>query len=251
MFSLATDPGVVSVMERYRLNVVVLGELDPIDDRVAEKMEEHGGKVMGYNTNAGFRIDLRLRRDVLAAGFYPYAELVNTLLHELAHNVRGPHDATFWRTFAALKARYLCVHAELRGRGAAVAGRLLATVAGLEATGELADVVLATAAETQRQAMRPLSAELLEELRRGVATAEAELRGADMARWCAGGRAAGGGCVAFRLGGGGGGDSSSEYAPMAGAEDARARAAAAAQRRAAAAAGAAEQQDGEEQEHGL
>ena len=44
---------------------------------------------------------VRLRKDDLE--FLPYSQLVETLLHELAHNVFGPHDDQFWHLFCQLK----------------------------------------------------------------------------------------------------------------------------------------------------
>ena len=45
-------------------------------------------------------------------GFRPYAELVDTLLHELTHNMVGPHDVRFWSTFGRIKKCYLAEHLE-------------------------------------------------------------------------------------------------------------------------------------------
>jgi hypothetical protein len=41
--------------------VGLLAELDPIDDRHAEKMEGEGKRLLGYNTNMGAQIHIRLR----------------------------------------------------------------------------------------------------------------------------------------------------------------------------------------------
>jgi hypothetical protein len=54
--------------------VGTLGEMDPIDDRLMQKKEQQGGCLLGYNTNGGVRIDVKLRTDDLQ-GFRPYLEL--------------------------------------------------------------------------------------------------------------------------------------------------------------------------------
>jgi len=48
---LATDPGIVTILTSRELLVGTLGEMDPIDDRIAQQMEHEGGRVLGYNTN--------------------------------------------------------------------------------------------------------------------------------------------------------------------------------------------------------
>jgi len=52
---------------------------------------------------------LRLRTDTLK-GFRPYKDIMNTLIHELTHNVWGPHDHNFWKLFGELKAQYMRFH---------------------------------------------------------------------------------------------------------------------------------------------
>ena len=51
-----------------------------------------------HNQNAGEMIVLKLRTDNVK-GFRPYHDLINTLIHELTHNVWGPHDQNFWKLF--------------------------------------------------------------------------------------------------------------------------------------------------------
>jgi hypothetical protein len=93
--TLACDPGVVKVMRDYKLRVGKLEEMDP-DDRLAQKTaKERGGCLLGYNENGGACIYIRLRAD--NAQFRPYQELIDTLLHELTHNIVGPHNINFWR----------------------------------------------------------------------------------------------------------------------------------------------------------
>lgn len=105
---LATDPGVIAVMVARSLVVGLLEEMDPDDRYAAIQAKERGGCLLGYNQNAGQTIYLRLRQD--SGAFRPYEELIDTLLHELTHNLVGPHDINFWRNFSRLKSLYLNAH---------------------------------------------------------------------------------------------------------------------------------------------
>ena len=85
-------------MRSREYTVGLLAELDPIDDRHAEKMEGEGRRLLGYNTNAGAEVHIRLRTEDLT-GFLSYPALIDTLLHELTHNEVGPHNEDFWHLF--------------------------------------------------------------------------------------------------------------------------------------------------------
>ena len=108
----------------------VVSTLDPIDDRIMMKTEAHGGCLLGYNTNRGLRIDLKLRTDDLS-GFRHYTELVSTLIHELSHNWVGEHNLLFWTNYAQMRAEYFCTHARLRNSALVVRGKKTAELAGL------------------------------------------------------------------------------------------------------------------------
>ncbi|KAH9988372.1 WLM-domain-containing protein [Xylariaceae sp. FL0662B] len=51
--------------------------------------------LLGLNVGNGQRICLRLRYPGDRNQFLPIEQVVDTMLHELAHNVHGPHDAKF------------------------------------------------------------------------------------------------------------------------------------------------------------
>jgi len=125
---LSTDPGVVAIMVERKLVVGTLGEMDPIDDRLMQKKKTEGACLLGYNTNAGGRIDLKLRTDDLQH-FLPYEQLASTLIHELSHNWVGEHNALFWGNFAQMRVEYLQKHAWLRASGYVVDGKTTATIA--------------------------------------------------------------------------------------------------------------------------
>merc|ERR1712187_557540 len=106
---LATDPGFKSIIHERELVVGTLGEIDPIDDRYMKEKEKHGGLLLGYNTNNGHRIDLKLRTDDLS-GFRTYHEIVCTLIHELSHNWVSEHDYLFWTNFGQMLVEYMYAH---------------------------------------------------------------------------------------------------------------------------------------------
>lgn len=56
---------------------------------------EGTSRTLGLNRNRGEVIELRLRTDAYD-GYRDYKTIRNTLCHELAHNVHGPHDRNFW-----------------------------------------------------------------------------------------------------------------------------------------------------------
>jgi len=107
---LATDPGIIDVMKTHQFKVGILTEMSPVEAQ--ERMAKRGTPnmdLLGFNQNAGEMIVLRLRTDNLK-GFRPYHDLINTLLHELTHNVWGPHDHNFWKLYGELKAQYMRFH---------------------------------------------------------------------------------------------------------------------------------------------
>lgn len=127
---LAMDPGVVAIMKERELVVGTLGEMDPIDDRLMQQKQQNGGCLLGYNTNAGARIDIKLRTDDLQ-GFRSYPDLVATLIHELSHNWVGEHNLLFWTNYAQMRAEYLYTHARCV---TIIQGETTAKLAGLDAS---------------------------------------------------------------------------------------------------------------------
>ena len=125
---LATDPGIVQILTSRELVVGTLGEMDPIDDRIMQKTQQHGGCLLGYNTNHGLRIDVKLRTDDLSA-FRPYNELAATLIHELSHNWVGEHNVLFWTNYGQLRLEYLWKHACLMRGGDFANGKRTAALA--------------------------------------------------------------------------------------------------------------------------
>ena len=89
LMRLATDPGVVGVMDLHGWDVGKLCEMPP-----EGKVGVSAACVLGYNVNNGAEIHLRLRTDDMR-GFRDYVTIRRTLLHELAHNVHSNHGKEF------------------------------------------------------------------------------------------------------------------------------------------------------------
>ncbi|KAJ3106695.1 hypothetical protein HDU97_005847 [Phlyctochytrium planicorne] len=53
--------------------------------------------LLGLNVNAGREIKIRLRFAQDETRFFDFEDVLGTMLHELTHNVHGPHDAKFYK----------------------------------------------------------------------------------------------------------------------------------------------------------
>ncbi|KAJ1907567.1 hypothetical protein LPJ81_000665 [Coemansia sp. IMI 209127] len=60
--------------------------------------------LLGLNVNRGLEVRIRLRPAHDNSQFLRYEDLLGTMLHELVHIVRSPHDAEFYRMLDELKA---------------------------------------------------------------------------------------------------------------------------------------------------
>ncbi|KAJ2896302.1 hypothetical protein IWW38_002066 [Coemansia aciculifera] len=61
-------------------------------------------QLLGLNVNRGQEIRIRLRPSHDPSQFLIYEDLLGTMLHELVHIVRGPHDKEFYGLLDVLKA---------------------------------------------------------------------------------------------------------------------------------------------------
>lgn len=58
---------------------------------------------MGVNIAGGQEIKLRIRRPNSEWDFFPYEQILDTMLHELCHIVHGPHNADFYNLLDELR----------------------------------------------------------------------------------------------------------------------------------------------------
>lgn len=90
MHMLASDPGIVAIMNEHHWRVGIMTEMAPVGYvGISPKC------LLGFNKNHGEEISLRLRTDDLK-GFRKYEMIKKTLLHELAHMVFAEHDSNFY-----------------------------------------------------------------------------------------------------------------------------------------------------------
>lgn len=59
--------------------------------------------LQGLNIGGGAEVKLRLRRPNNEWDFYPYEQILDTMLHELCHNEYGPHNADFYKLLEEIR----------------------------------------------------------------------------------------------------------------------------------------------------
>jgi DNA-dependent metalloprotease WSS1 len=80
------------IMRKRGWKVQILAEFLPAEQNL-----------LGLNINKGYKICIRLRYHNNPDLFLPIEEVVDTLLHELSHNVWGDHDSNFHRLWGELR----------------------------------------------------------------------------------------------------------------------------------------------------
>ncbi|KAF9908387.1 hypothetical protein EC991_009842 [Linnemannia zychae] len=84
--------------------------------------------LLGMNTNRGWKIQLCLRYHNDENRFLPWEDVLGTMLHELAHNIRGPHDTAFYKALDGLNDEYdKIVASGYTGEGFDATGQRLGT----------------------------------------------------------------------------------------------------------------------------
>ncbi|KAL4426212.1 hypothetical protein ABPG77_009827 [Micractinium sp. CCAP 211/92] len=146
---LASDPGIVGVVNKWKWNVGLLSEMPP-----EGKVGISPVCILGVNINRGQEISLRLRTDDLK-GFRRYDRIRETLLHELAHMVWGEHDDNFKQLNSQL--RRACDAFDWRGAAArSLAGPAFDGSVGYDLPPERVTVMQQTAASSG-QTLRQLA----------------------------------------------------------------------------------------------
>ncbi|KAJ4881953.1 zinc ion binding [Raphanus sativus] len=80
------------IMTRRKWRVKLLSEFCPTNPRL-----------LGVNVNRGVQVKLRLRKVNNDGDFLTYHQVLDTMLHELCHNVHGPHNASFYKLWDDLR----------------------------------------------------------------------------------------------------------------------------------------------------
>ncbi|XVF70866.1 hypothetical protein PTKIN_Ptkin11bG0196800 [Pterospermum kingtungense] len=80
------------IMRKHKWRVKVLSEFCP-----------NNSALLGLNVGGGVHVKLRLRRPNRDWDFYPFDQVLDTMLHELCHNVHGPHNASFYKLWDELR----------------------------------------------------------------------------------------------------------------------------------------------------
>ncbi|CAN6479031.1 unnamed protein product [Victoria cruziana] len=80
------------IMRKHKWRVKILSEFCPSNARL-----------LGLNQGGGLQVKLRLRRHDRVSEFIPYEQVLDTMLHELCHNEHGPHNASFYSLWDAIR----------------------------------------------------------------------------------------------------------------------------------------------------
>lgn len=80
------------IMRKHKWRVKVLSEFCP-----------KSPALLGLNVGAGVHVKLRLRRPNRDWDFFPFDQVLDTMLHELCHNIHGPHNANFYKLWDELR----------------------------------------------------------------------------------------------------------------------------------------------------
>ncbi|KAK4587806.1 hypothetical protein RGQ29_018989 [Quercus rubra] len=73
------------IMRKRKWKVNILSEFCPANP-----------SLLGLNIGGGAEVKLRLRRPNREWDFFPYEQILDTMLHELCHNEYGPHNTDFY-----------------------------------------------------------------------------------------------------------------------------------------------------------
>ncbi|TYK07928.1 DNA damage response protein WSS1 [Cucumis melo var. makuwa] len=80
------------IMRKHKWRVKVLSEFCPKNPAL-----------LGLNVGRGIHVKLRLRRPNRDGDFFPFNQVLDTMLHELCHNLHGPHNANFYKLWDELR----------------------------------------------------------------------------------------------------------------------------------------------------
>ncbi|CCM03643.1 uncharacterized protein FIBRA_05787 [Fibroporia radiculosa] len=114
--------------------------------------------LVGLNINGGQKILLRLRPAHSPDTFYEEESIIHTMLHELTHNVHGPHDDKFYKFLSGLEEEYDALkRSGYAGEGFFSTGHRLGTKVSHNLPPHLARQKALEAAEKRRQTNQLMS----------------------------------------------------------------------------------------------
>ncbi|KAI3466431.1 hypothetical protein Pfo_023094 [Paulownia fortunei] len=106
----------IKTLKRKPKEEVAQNILDRVAKQVQPIMRKHNWRVkllsefcpknralLGLNVGGGIHVKLRLRRPDKDEEFLPFHEVLDTMLHELCHNVHGPHNASFYKLWDEIR----------------------------------------------------------------------------------------------------------------------------------------------------
>ncbi|KAE8271922.1 hypothetical protein A4X09_0g390 [Tilletia walkeri] len=129
------------LMVKHGWRLPLLAEFYPTDKRL-----------LGINVNGGQKICLRLRAPHNPEQIWDEHVVMGTMLHELTHNVRGPHDSVFYAFLDKLKDEYQSIRISgWSGEGFLVPGRTLGRALPQQITQGMHTAIAAAMAEERRR----------------------------------------------------------------------------------------------------
>ncbi|KAJ1405867.1 WLM domain [Sesbania bispinosa] len=115
--------------------------------------------LLGLNIGPGAEVKLRLRRPNCEWDFFPYEQILDTMLHELCHNEHGPHNAQFYNLLDEIRKE--CEELMVKGitgtgKGFDLSGRRLGGFSRQPPSSSLRQTALAAAeSRAQHRALLP------------------------------------------------------------------------------------------------
>ncbi|XP_065854358.1 DNA-dependent metalloprotease WSS1-like isoform X2 [Euphorbia lathyris] len=110
--------------------------------------------LLGLNIGGGAEVKLRLRRPNSDWNFFPYEQILDTMLHELCHNEFGPHNADFYNLLDEIRKEcdeLLAKGITGSGQGFDLSGRRLGGISRQPPLSSLRQTALAAAENRARQ----------------------------------------------------------------------------------------------------
>ncbi|KAF8079090.1 WLM domain-containing protein [Lyophyllum atratum] len=148
------------IMRKHNWNLPVLAEFFPESANLlvcGVILGFSGVSLIKLDVNMGQKICLRLRPAHAPDTFYDEEDVVQTMLHELTHNVHGPHDEKFYKFLSGLQDEYDALQRSgYAGEGFFSKGHRVGADVSHDLPPHLARLKALEAAEKRRQSSRVL-----------------------------------------------------------------------------------------------